>query len=380
MQTSRLLLRSSLVALAVALPLGWSARASADTVCGDTTCPKNYECKDEPVPCPDIACAPDQPNCTPPDCSGTTPRCEPLPCTNDADCADGMVCYTTTTTQDCPTAPPCAGDNCPDAVPCTPEAFSACVPRYLVPCEQADDCGPGFSCDAEQECSCAGSTGSGSSGSASGSAGASSSGTPAAGDAATPDPAPAPTPAPDVDAGMPDPGAEGGMPAPEPADGGAPPSDCTCKPLDTKACNLKVVACSVDAGCLPGWSCQDNPYGACWASADGSSGCSADPPKICLPPYSDLVSVAHDGSNAAGQDSGTGGSPTGTPEEPVPPKEDTGSSASSAGTTGAGSQPAASSDGGGCSIGRAPGSAGAAFGFAALACLGLLGARRRRAG
>ena len=53
------------------------------------------------------------------------------------------------------------------------------------------------------------------------------------------------------------------------------------------------------AVCPEGWSCIDNPNGECWASSDGSSGCTIDgPEKICAPPYFDQA------QSLAGQSTG----------------------------------------------------------------------------
>jgi hypothetical protein len=337
MLTSRTVLRSCLVAVVtLAAPFALVAAARADVACGDQTCPKNYECKAAPVACPDIACAPNDANCTPPDCSGTVDTCVALPCASDAECADGMVCYTSTE-QDCPTAPPCEkGQACPQPSDgaCTTSSVSACVPKYMLPCAADADCGDGFTCEEEQACGCSGSAASGSadSGSASGS------GTPMA-DAGTPM----------ADAGTP------------------PPPDCSCQPSGTKACNLKPVACNADADCASGFTCGDNPNGVCAADANGASSCSADPAKICLPPYAKLVSNAHLSKDATDSSASSGTGNTAGSPVPVVPAASTPNS------------PEASDDGGGCSMVPVPNHLGTSLGFAALALAGLAGARRRRA-
>jgi MYXO-CTERM domain-containing protein len=356
MPTSRSIVRSSLAALTLAVPLAWGAAAQAQAVCGEQTCPKNYECASEPNACPDIACA--EADCAP--CTGTTQYCAPLPCESDADCADDMVCYKQTQ-ETCPTAPPCAkGADCaaPADTACTSETISACVPRYLAPCQADADCGVGFTCEEEQECSCSG-------GSASGSAGSGN----ASGEGSSP------APAADGGAADPVPPADGTPPA----DGGSAmlPPDCSCQPSGTKACNLKAVACSVDQGCPAGWTCGENPSGVCSSGPDGSS-CTADPPKICLPPYSNLSlgrgGHAEDGSGtgvaiggSAGAPSGTGGD-VATPDVPTP---NDGSKASP-------SAPAGDESDSGCAVGHARGGANGSFGLLALAFAGLAGLRRRR--
>lgn len=355
MLTARAALRSLLVALSLAAPLAFVAAARADVACGDQTCPKNYACQSQPAACPAIACAKDDANCTQPACSGTVETCEPLPCASDSDCADGMVCYTSTE-QDCPTAPACAKDQ-PCAQPadtaCTTRTVSACVPKYLLPCATDTDCGAGFTCDEEQACGCSGSASSGSSGAGG-------------------------TPLPAADGGAGDATPPSSDP-PEAADGGAPPPDCSCQPSGTKACNLKTVACSADADCPASFTCGNNPNGECFADANGNSGCTADPAKICLPPYAHTISigpVAKDGGEASGNSGTPTASGSGTQGSSVPPSSDT--SGASAASTSPKSDTPASEDGGGCSMAPAPGSVGTSLGFAALALVGLVGARRRR--
>jgi MYXO-CTERM domain-containing protein len=355
--------------LSLVAPFAFAAAARADVACGDQTCPKNYECKSAPAACPDIACAPDDANCTPPECNGTVETCVALPCASDADCADGMACYTSTE-QTCPTAPACAKDqDCaqPADTACTSTTVTACVPKYLLPCESDADCGAGFTCEEEQDCACSPSIG-GSGSAGSGSAGSGSAGSGSASSGGTPVP-----PAPPEDGGAGDAPSDSKSPADAagaatPESGTPLPPDCTCHSAGTKACNLKLVPCSADSDCAAGFTCEANPSGVCSADSNGTSSCSADPAKICLPPYARLVSNVHapkDATDSSG-DSGLG-SPTASPSTP----ESSGASASN----GAG---AAEGDGG-CSIAPSPRHLGTPFGFAALALAGLAGARRRRA-
>ena len=335
---SRAVARASFLALAFALPLGVSAVAHADVVCGDRVCPQNYECKDFPAACPAVDCV--GKDCPTSTCNTTVQECSPLPCTSDAECADGMACFTDGTQ-------------------------SGCVPQYVLPCQADADCGVGFNCVEEQDCACAGT---GSSGSSSGSAG-SSGATPSS----PPDGGSADKPAPDADGGAADP-APPADELPVPPDSGT----CTCTPSGSKVCNVRVLACSVDEGCPTSWTCGANPNGVCFANSDGTTGCTADPPMICLPPYYDLgfgtgASKGEDGGTTVG--GGTAGSPsTGMPTDL--PATDPGSAGSSHGSSNAAAND--SSDSGGCAVGHARGNLGATFGFAALAFFGLLGARRRR--
>jgi MYXO-CTERM domain-containing protein len=265
-----------------------------------------------------------------------------------------MVCYSETR-EECDSAPPCADGDCPatDSA-CEPVTESGCVPRYVLPCEADADCGVGFTCEVEEECACSGG------GSSGGSAGAGSGA----------DPAPDEKAAPDGGGADPVPPADGSGATP---DGGTPtPPECVCTPTDRKSCSLKIVACSVDEGCPAGWTCGDNPNGVCWSNADGTSGCSADPAKICLPPYSDVIGGGR-GAVEDGEGTSTGG---GLGVDPTPPKGDDGSGAPANGSDPSASDDSGSSDG--CAIGHAPRAWHATFGFAALALAGLLGARRRR--
>jgi hypothetical protein len=294
--------------------------AAAAEPCGDTSCPKGYACEEVPAACPAIACAPGS-DCPP--CDATVLACVPEPCSSDADCETDMVCLKQTQ-QECsgeaaPACPPGATCDLPAPAPaeCNTVESSQCVPRWSLPCATAASCGDGFSCVERESCSCPGSPGS-SGGGSSGSGGASSGGS-------TPPSRPGTEPAPPADPVPPsDPGNSGSDDdkAPEPAEvppsgAAAPlPPDCTCEPSGVKACVLNEVACDADSDCPSGWTCGDNPEGVCWASSDGSMGCEpGDPPKLCLPPYTNL---GGGGYPARGEDSGGSGSPT-TPDEPSSP-------------------------------------------------------------
>jgi MYXO-CTERM domain-containing protein len=364
MPSSRAAFRTALTALSFALPFTIGALASAQSACGDgPACPENWECKTEAVPCLATPCDREGGDCEPVDCAAEAySYCSPLPCTSDSQCDDGMVCYSETR-EECDSAPPCAGGDCPMTEgTCTSVTESGCVPPYVLPCEADADCGVGFTCEAEMDCQCAGSAGGGSSGSSGGSAGGSGA-----------EPAPDEKAAADAGAGDPAPPADDSGATP---DGGAP--DCTCQPSDRKSCSVKIVACSVDEGCPAGWTCGDNPSGSCWASSDGSSGCTpAEPAKICVPPYADVIG----GGRGVAEDSGGSGTVTGgVGETPEPPKgSDDGSGANADPLSPSADDDTGGSDSDGCAIGHTPGSWHATIGFAALALAGLFGARRRRA-
>jgi len=380
MQKRRPWVRVSLSFLVAVAPLAVSAVARAEA-CGDQTCPKNWECRSETAT-PDIACAPGA-DCALPEPS-TLEYCAPLPCSSDADCASDMVCYSETHTE-CDDPPPCAKDaDCVQHtdVPCTSVTQSACVPRYVPPCGTDSDCGVGFTCEAQQDCSCGGSTGSaggptpsGGSGSSSGSAGSSGS-APAPADAGSADPVPPQ----DGGAAPPDMkmAPDAGTPSTEP------PPECVCTSSKTKTCRLVEVGCNAASDCPAGFTCEDNPSGSCWASSDGSSGCDVpDPAKICAPPYTDLI-----GGVGRAQDSGGElGVPTGAPE---PPKSGSGDgNSSTGGGTAGGDDPHAADPSqdpeettvvthGGCAIANAPDATTASYGLVALGLAGLFGAWRRR--
>jgi hypothetical protein len=338
MRTNFRWVRSSLFAASFVVPLAVAALAQAESKCGEQTCPKNWECK-QATATDGVACAPGE------KCAEAVPTtfeyCAPLACSNDADCAADMVCYTETE-QACPDAPPCAaGADCiaPADGACTAVTRSACVPRYVPPCESADDCGAGFTCEAAG-CGCsAGSSGTGGSNPA-------------------------------------DPGSGGSEPAP--SDGGAAPQDlvapdCGCPADPEKNCRLTVTACSADGDCPSGFTCEENPQTSCSQSSDGQSSCEpATPARLCAPPYTELV---------GGVGAGIGEDASGTPTHANDPKGGATDEGSNAATTDPDAA-AHESTSDGCSVTRAPRQGAGAFGLAALAALGAMGAfgvRRKRA-
>jgi MYXO-CTERM domain-containing protein len=209
--------------------VGSSGCAPTPTCAPDTTCP-------EPVPCE----------------TKNEYACTPAHCQTDADCTSGMVCHAWTepcAVSDCACAP---NEQCDCGAPttCEPTTVSMCTPRYLLPCETAVDCGPGFSCEETQSCGCSGSSGS-----------------------ATP-------------------GSEKAAPAP-PAGGGAPatdpiPPDCTCEPSGQKQCVAQELTCQSDAECPAGWSCEQEVLPSAPACDGGN--CDAVPAptptrSLCQPAY-----------------------------------------------------------------------------------------------
>jgi len=385
MPTSRTWVRLSVSLLAGLLPFAVSVAARA-AACGEQDCPKNWECKSESRPTDSIACAPGA-ECAIPE-PATVEYCSPLPCSSDADCASDMVCYSGTQTE-CVDAPPCAsGAECaaPADTGCTTVTVSACVPRYVLPCETASDCGTGFTCEEQEDCACGGSPGIGagtpSSGSGSGPTPSDSGSSGSAGSSARPA-------APPADGGAAEPVPADGAEAPADPDGKVPPDggsellppdgQCTCTPSGVKACKLTVVGCTTTTDCPSGLTCEENPSGTCWAKSDGTSGCDTpDPARICAPPYTDLVSGAGRADDSGGEN---GGSTTGTgaPEPPKSGGPPDGSGVPASVT----SEPAA--DGShdvvthaGCSLAGARDANARGYGLVALGLAGLFGARRRR--
>jgi hypothetical protein len=306
---------------------------ASNTCTASSDCPKGYSCQTTTIatPCPAIACAPGE-TCTQPVCEPETiSQCTPLPCTSADDCAPGMVCFTQTT-HDCPvqTAPACPrGADCAPPTPepspsCTSTSTSSCVPKYLLPCTSASDCGDGFTCVADEVGSCSGS----------------------AGVAPSEDGGPVELPAPPV---------------------------CTTMTLSTSHCSAKEVSCTSAADCPSAWTCEDAPQDvsniACGPQVSVDGGATmADCPlptkqpaqKLCMPPYADLASSGAFGD--ANSLSGAGGSETSAPQSAAPGAQATGGDSSSDG---------------GCAVGSGRGGNGA---LSLVGLAGLVGlARRRRA-
>ncbi|MFZ5889764.1 MAG: hypothetical protein ACOY0T_01735 [Myxococcota bacterium] len=291
-----------------ALGLLVSSPALAQQVCGEQTCPRGFSCETATTACPDIDCSGDgcRP-CTPTEYS----YCSPAPCQADSDCDSGMVCAAYERSDCGSSAPACDGADCPkppaDSVSCTTTIAHQCTPRWMLPCETAADCGGGFTCEEQQRCSC---SGSGSS------------------------------------------GGVGGGSARESAS--TPKESCSCEPSGEKACEPVEVACTSNADCAAGFTCDDNPEGTCSSSSDGQTSCTpGDPPKICTPPYTRLF-----GGRATKGDSLTGGNPE-------------------SGDDGA-KDAATQASGGGCSVAAAGAGAGNTSLLLAIGAALGFGARRRR--
>ena len=258
-------MKYALLATALGLVVGLKTAPAAAQDCQvDTDCYRGYSCQTvELIGCGGAPpCAPGEECPEPEPCPSEQGRqCRPLPCSTNADCDEGMVCYARTTEECSGGSPPCAGGaECPEPEPeqCVTTTDQLCVPRYVLPCTQALDCGAGFECRARERCDCGDSVSS---------------------------------------PGSPD----GGMsePPPEP--------DCSCETVSV--CELIRTACTTVADCPEDFSCVDNPEGSCSASSDGSPPvCEpADPAKLCMPPYYDLFGgggVATDDGGALTPESG----------------------------------------------------------------------------
>lgn len=192
--------------------------------------------------CPAIACA-EGADCEQPACDLTEYKaCVPGPCDSDADCGDNQVCYQETyevcsggSTDACARDGECAEPEPAEESSCTTEQFSQCVPRWAAPCEESADCGPGFTCEALEQCACKGSAGSAA---------------PCAEGEECPEPGPAP--------------------APEP--------ECSCEPTDTNYCKLVETSCTADSDCATGLVCADvgGDAASCGGSAPSSGSGSGD--------------------------------------------------------------------------------------------------------
>jgi MYXO-CTERM domain-containing protein len=244
---------------------GWTCQVSGGSSCASPACPPDEKCEPQPSDCVNVEYK----------------SCQPGPCGLDSDCADGMVCYTHIES-DC--APVTCGPGQECGTPsCGSKTESACVPRYVLPCTTASDCGSGFRCEsAGEQCSCSGSAG-----------------------------------------GRED-ASDGGTPPPE-------PPDCTCEPSKELRCRATAVVCDDESDCSAGWSCvavssssdcASQPTPSPNSGAGGGTPSAGAPPpdcrpsasvKQCVPPYYELVqgSKGIDRDYAGSPTSGTGDATSG---------------------------------------------------------------------
>ena len=207
--------------------------AAAQECASDADCPAGYACASYAQTCPD--CPPDQ-VCDPCDPTTALSVCEIVPttCAADADCEQGLVCVHFVG-ESCPGAVPCpvdAPDCTTEPAPCETVDESYCAPPYVAACTADADCGPGFTCESAEVCTCV---------------------------------------------AYPDPG--NGEPPP--------PEDCTCEATGDSYCALTYQPCAVDADCPAGLVCADGNSSAapCYVDANGAESCpGVDSQPFCAPP------------------------------------------------------------------------------------------------
>ncbi len=374
--------------------------------CSAPACPEGGDCDVEPVceegeirECVEPPCAVDADcgaglTCVVPD-DGSLAWCEPSPCTVDADCGDEALKCFEDTWRECtgsaePTADACPpGSDCPEpeaveiTEDCTTYTERFCAPKYVGPCETADDCGEGFDCVPAESCWCTGSGG----GEdmpipRSGTGGASSEDRP------------------DTSSGV------GGAPAEddtvEPStgatdSGGDVPAEptCGCEPTGTNYCELQELPCETDAACPEGWSCVSGPTAVVDCDPGGPEEDCVQPepePDHCEPPeWGGWVTLggsddsdspgaggevttdprpAEDGDKVDDLDEGEGGAAN-DDEEPADDDEDDGADDVAAGNA------ADAEDDSGCQVAMGSRAGGSALGLL-LGLVGLGALRRRR--
>lgn len=352
----------------------------------DSDCEHGFSC--EAVGgCADVDCPPGADCEAPPPCEPTL-GCVPVSdCAEDNDCIEGWKCITREVGSDCavarpaPACPPDEPDCAPQDVPADepadcpePREESACVPPWALPCESADDCGPGFDCQERIAMSCSGG-GSAGSGAGSGSGGS---------DGFAPPPESDPLPPQEI-----------------------PEEQCTSEPTGEFQCVLIETTCSVDSDCDAGLTCQSFASdatcsgGATPPSNPSDSGGSGDgdpatpdggadliaPPECqspepvhaCAPPSFQVGldygrgGVAEDDSGSSTGGTGVPGSdPNGGEEPPTAPVDGEGQSAAESGDGDANADMMSESSG--CSALGAHGGSGALL--MVLAVLGLAVRRR----
>lgn len=344
----------SLTATATVLSLlGYASAAAAATesTCEtDADCGKGMTCEvvgGGECPAIDIACDPDGKCPEPEPCEAIEERaCVPgAACESDADCGEGMVCYTHTEERcsgGAPAAKPCPSDvDCGDPEPpveevCTTETEQLCVPKYMLPCTVAADCGAGFECVEEQSCSCGGSAGTGG-------------------------------------ASMPDSsgGGEGDSFAPLPPEE---ESGCSCEPSGRSVCEPQQESCTDDSDCPADWTCEDFgtvSSGPCASSSNGAEDVACDPVETVTHDYR-CAAPSHYGGRGVAEDSSENGK--GTAGNPSAPSADVGGDDDGLAEVEMGSD--SDSDSGGCRMTprrTTPSAAALLFGLLGFASL----ARRR---
>ena len=327
------------IVVALGLTAMMSFTSYAATCESDADCAAGESCL--PIPCPAIACDPDDPNCedipceaafecmgngsggwessceTDADCPGgmacevvggmstacaAGEDCEPettefygcraASCETDADCSGGTVCIMVE--EDCEEVPvmmPCPPgeedcDSMPEPEPCEAKTVGHCAPKWAAPCDADADCGDGFACVAETIEVCSG------------------------GAPTTPAPTPDVPKDGDDDAGDDDEGSgEGSSGAPIPEED---PVEPQCETIETgnNICEPKEVICNSDADCPDEWTCEIDMIKT--ASVDCPPGAN------CLPEDTEPAPVTDGKCMPAGwQYWGGGGGDLGGPSVPA---------------------------------------------------------------
>jgi len=266
----------ALTGFAAVAPAQNAAAQSCDT---DADCAHGYACQvtGGGGSCSAPACD-DGVDCPEPECETFEYReCVPGACAGDNDCAEGMVCHTSSYETCTGGGASCdsSEDDCPPPEPaeCQQVSESRCTARYELPCVVDADCGGGFRCTEQTWVECSG----GSSG-----------GTNGGGDDAAQD---------------------AGVAQPKPGVDEPDAVECTEVQSGTFYCELLVVPCEADAECPSGLTCQDNDVVCSYPDvpegeedSEGAGECAVpagQPLHVCRPPY-------YSGGDGTG---GTGGTP-----------------------------------------------------------------------
>lgn len=289
-------LRSLGVVCAVMLA-GFVSSARAETCQTDGDCGYGFTCVTQvyaTCPCPPGGKCPVS-------CADSERRvCEPSVCTSDDECAENMVCNPEPARSACPVG---VATTCPPGVPCEPpvvpipecvDTVRYCTLRYRLPCQAAADCGPGFTCEEEELCSCRATpvkSGPSQITPTRRPLPAADGGTPAA-DASVPSPPPSPTQPP-----LPPSAADAGAP---PDAGSAPVGDaavpdCECHGSGRNVCKVIEVACQAASDCPESFACEAAARAPLSCAATPPAGVDAsvapchaqepvDPAKHCVPP------------------------------------------------------------------------------------------------
>lgn len=374
MPSAKLILGLTAIATTLMVP----GLGHAQTCTSDADCAKGLSCQANPIVTPAVAICYDgdgggvcKPVDNPPPVA--TSSCQAATCVTSADCGPTMVCNSQTTTSctggtpvsvKCdPTTTACDAGVVPDPVPvsCTDTTISKCMYKYELPCNADTDCGDNFTCQPTTSGMCSGSTGVATGGTGTASAG--------------------------VDGGS----DTGGVPTPLPSDvdaGTATPVTCTTVTSYPGSCQAKPVSCTVDADCPATWTCVTGAStGTAVSSGPATAGSApmaidAGVPVVVPPPVTTTTSACQPpsthGTYTSGSTLGTDIAKTGTadagaaqgsttPPSPIVPAGN---------GSGTGQTAAATTDGGGCSVGGE--ASGAGWVLSVLGLLGLALARRRR--